>query len=148
MEWHNAVNISKDILKANLEEELNIPKEYSVYREKFVKMRIKLESMYHGHLSSIKAVQLRIEVENRDRKMILWVPYRARRKERELNKEEIDGMLYMKVIEPVQTNGSHQLCSSWRKTSFSASAPTMGSLKQWRSGAHIHYGAGTNLSTH
>lgn len=82
-----------------------IPDEYSGNGEKCIFMLTQFESMWNGHLASIKARQHRIELDCRP---IHSAPHDAERKAIEFEKQKIDQMLEMDVFEPPRHNGHLQ----------------------------------------
>lgn len=77
-----------------------LTKDYSAYSESFMNMCTQSVGMWGGHHGSTKVRQDRIELENTNRRPTCSVPYLSAPKARDLEKQEINGMLSMEVIEP------------------------------------------------
>lgn len=82
--------------------------------------------MWNGHFGSIKTVQHRFELNEKDNRPIFPAPYHASWKVREFEKQEIIRILAMDSIEPVQAeqaspivfvlkNRTHYFCVEYRK---------------------------------
>lgn len=69
---------------------INIPDDYAADRQYFISMIDQFKKMWDGYLGHITAAMHRVELDPPAAKLIHTVPYRARPKERYLQKNEID----------------------------------------------------------
>lgn len=86
----NAVEQLDEILKTDSCKGITVPKEYYAYIDKLFNMLTKFESMWDGHLNSIKAVPHQIELEKTDERPLHSVPYGLGSKEREFDNQEVN----------------------------------------------------------
>lgn len=100
---HNPVNPKDKDSKTDGCKDPTLPYEYSAYSQNFTSMVTQVESMWGGQLCSTTTMQHRIELKNTDNRPIFSAPYRAGPKSREFEKQEMNGMRAMNIIEPAQT---------------------------------------------
>ena len=106
--------------------QLNIDDHYSEHREELIKTLTPFQSMWDGHLGTIKSTQHRIDLQP-NAKPVFQQPYRAGPRQRELEKTEVKRMLKEGVIEPCTSewgspivfapkkDGSLRFCIDYRK---------------------------------
>ena len=82
---------------------INFNDEYAEYRDEFISMLEKYESMWDGHIGQITVAKHRIDLVDEGMRPIHAHPYRAGPKRRELEKAELDNMLKEGIAEPATT---------------------------------------------
>lgn len=75
----------------------------SAFRGKITAILQQFESMWDGRFGSIKVVPQQIELDKTDNRPSHSSSYRAVPKPREFEKQDVDRMLAMDVVQPVQT---------------------------------------------
>lgn len=126
---HNKGEVFTENLLTDWRKAFMIHDQYSEFLDKFTRMLEKFESLWDGHLESIRAVQEGIELHKTDSQSIDSAPYRAGPKAREL-KKEIDQMLSVEVIEPAQTKYESPIVFMSKRMAHSASASIIGNGMQ------------------
>lgn len=81
-----------------------MPNEYVAYRNKFNEMLAKFENMSVGHLGSITVVPLRMKIDKSNYRPIHSALHQAGANASEFERQEIETMLPLDVIEPTQTD--------------------------------------------
>ena len=91
-------------LEEDWRDEINFnDKKYAEFKEPFLDMMSNFSDMWDGRLGTITAAKHRIDLDPVDSRPIHSAPYRAGPKAREFEKQEIQKMLAMNVIEPAQS---------------------------------------------
>lgn len=100
----NAVKISGKIWKIDWREELTLPPKYFTYCNRPIHIFTQAEGKCDTPLGTIKAVQHQIELKRKDNWPIYSASHLPGPKAGELETLEINGMLDMDIIEPIQTD--------------------------------------------
>jgi len=92
-----------DLQDKDWKKTVTIAPRYEHMRSRITDMMEEFTSMWDGNLGTISAVKHRIDLDPPDSQPVHSAPYRAGPATRQLEKNEIDKMLGMGVIEPAQT---------------------------------------------
>lgn len=106
-------------------EHVEVGAAYEYLRPEINSLLTEFTSMWDGHLGTIQTVKHRIDLDPPKAKPIHSAPYRAGPAARQLEREEIDKMLRMGVIEPAQTEWASPIVFVPKKTGHSGSALTI-----------------------
>lgn len=88
---------------------IEIPPEYATYRAQFTNMLENYHEIWDGHLRQINKGTSRVELFSPGARQIHAVPYGAGLKARGAERDEVDKMLAITIIEPAQTEWASQI---------------------------------------
>lgn len=124
------LNGKVDTDKQDWRDTIDLSEEYAAYRAEFITMLEPFPAMWDGHLDLITIATHCIKLDPSNCWPVHAAPYRAGPKTYAVEKDEIDNMLRMNIIEPAQTEwespvviatkkeGTLRFCDKFRKLNF------------------------------